>query len=113
MIIPTGTNGQMIYIPDTNNSPSGPWTETDTKIMISLVIILFVISLISSIIEWQFAKNKTTGKEFIKEVLTCGMSWYGGKYEVSMFTGLLTLIFYIIFGLSVLVSGVYALTQIL
>jgi hypothetical protein len=114
MIMPIGGRGQMMYIPDTNAGPSGPWTSNDTKITIALLIIFFLISFISIIIEWQLAKRKITGKEFLIEVLSCGMSgrWFC-KYEVTMFTGLMTLIFYIIFGLVVISSGVYGIMQIL
>jgi len=114
MIMPIGGRGQMMYIPDTNHGPSGPWTSTDTKITIALIIIFFLVSLISIVIEWQFAKRKITGKEFLIEVLTCGMSGnYFCKYEVSMFTGLITLCFYIVFILSAIIGGVYGLMQIL
>ena len=111
--MPIGGNGQMMYIPDTNHGPSGPWTSTDTKITIALLIIFFLISFISIIIEWQFAKKKVTGKEFLIEVLSCGMTSYFSKYEATMFTGLMTLIFYIVLVLSVICSGVYGLMQIL
>jgi hypothetical protein len=114
MIMPIGGRGQMMYIPDTNHGPSGPWTLTDTKVTIALLIIFFLVSLISIIIEWQFAKKKITGKEFLIEVLTCGMSGsYFCKYEVSMFTGLMTLCFYIIFALFAIGSGVYGIFQLL
>ena len=111
--MPIGGRGQMMYIPDTNHGPSGPWTSTDTKITIALIIIFFLVSLISIVIEWQFAKRKITGKEFLIEVLTCGMSFGSFKYTLSMLTGLTTLFFYIVFAITVIGFGVYGIFQLL
>lgn len=105
-------NGGLMYIPDPSNSPSGPWTVNDTKVMIALVIIFFLISLVSVIAEWQFAKKKMTLKEYLLEVIQCGFS-YGFKYEVSMFTSFMTLLFFIILGLGIIGFGVYGIYQML
>lgn len=101
-----------MYIPDPSNGPSGPWTANDTKVMIALVIIFFCISLISVIVEWQFAKKKMSLKEYLLEVIQCGFSC-GYRYEVSLFTGLMTLIFFIILGLTIIGFGVYGIYQML
>jgi hypothetical protein len=114
MIMPIGGKGQMMYIPDTNNGPIGPWTMQETKVTIAICIVLFIISFFSILIEWRVAKRKITLKEYLYEVLTCGMSSnYFSKYDVSVFTGLITLCFYIVFLCTVIGLGVYGLIQIL
>jgi len=105
-------NGGLMYIPDPNTGHSGTWTVTDTKIVIALTIIFFIISLLSIIIEWQFAKRKTTFKEYITEVLQCGLS-LSWKYEPTMFTSLMTLLFYIMFALDVIGFGIYFIMGII
>lgn len=110
--MPIGGNGQMMYLPETNNGPSGPWTMYDTKIVIALCIVFFVVSLISIIIEWQFAKKKLSLKGYLSEVIQCG---FGLKsvYEISMFTSFMLLLFYIIFIPSVIGFSVYGLMNIM
>lgn len=110
--MPIGGKGQIMYIPDGNNGPSGPWTNGDTKIAIALCVVFFVVSLLSIIIEWQFAKRTTTLRDYLKEVLSCGTS-YSSSYSASMFTNLMVILFYIVFGLFVVVAGVYGLTTIM
>ena len=112
IVIPIGGRGQMMYVPDGNDGPSGPWTNGDTKIAIAICIVFFVVSLLSIIIEWQFAKRTTTLREYLKEVLTCSIS-YSSNYSASMFTSLMVIFFYIVFGLFAVVSGVYGIMQIL
>jgi ABC-type phosphate/phosphonate transport system permease subunit len=112
IVMPIGGRGQMIYIPDGNDGPSGPWTNGDTKIAIALCIVFFVVSLLSIIIEWQFAKRTTTLRDYLNEVLTCGTS-YSSSYSASMFTNLMVILFYIVFGLFLVVAGVYGLTTIM
>lgn len=113
MIMPIGGRGQMMYIPDGNDGPSGPWTMTDTKIAIAICIIFFVITLLSVIIEWQFAKKKLTLKEYLLEVIQCGLSSNYMCYELSVFTTFMTLIFYVVFVLATICFGVYGLINIM
>lgn len=102
-----------MYIPDPSHGPSGPWTANDTKVMIALVIIFFCISLISVIVEWQFVKKKMTLKEYLLEVLQCGLSSNYTCYELSVFTTFMTMIFYTVFGLAIIGFGVYGIYQML
>jgi len=112
--MPIGGRGQMIYIPDGNDGPTGPWTMQETKVTIAICIVLFIISLFSILIEWQVAKKRISLKEYLYQALTCGMSiTFFPKYEVSIFTGLTTLCFYIVFVCTAIGLGVYGLMQIL
>lgn len=99
-------NGGLVYIPDPSNGPSGPWTENDTKVMIAITIVLFILSLISIVVEWQFAKKRTTMRDYLKEVLTCGTSM-GTSYMASMFTNLALMFFYVCLFLLLLGFGTY------
>lgn len=112
-MMPIGGRGQMMYIPDANNGPTGPWTMQETKVTIAICIVLFIVSLISIIIEWQVAKKRISLKEYLYEVLTCGMTFGTFKYTLSMLTGLTTLFFYIVFACIAIGLGVYGLMQIL
>jgi len=105
-------NGGLIYIPDPNNGPSGPWTANDTKGMIAITIVLFLITLISIIIEWQFAKKKTTIGDYLKEVLSCGMSM-STSYMASIFTNMVVMFFYVCFFLLVAGFGTYFIMGII
>ena len=105
-------NGGLIYIPDPSNVPSGPWTLNDTKGLIAITIVLFLITLISIIIEWQFAKKRTTIGDYLKEVLSCGMSMTT-SYMASMFTTMAVLLFYIVFFILVVGSGTYFIMGII
>ncbi len=113
MIMPIGGRGQMMYIPDGNDGPSGPLTIQDVKVTIAICIVLFVISFFLILIEWQVAKKKMSLKEYLYEVLTCGMSFGSFKYTLSMLTGLTTLFFYIVFAITVIGFGVYGIFQLL
>ncbi len=114
IMMPIGGKGQMMYIPDANNGPTGPWTMQETKVTIAICIVLFIVSLLLIIIEWQVAKKRISFKEYLYQVLTCGMSiGYFSKYDVSMLTGLTTLFFYIVFACIAIGLGVYGLMQIL
>jgi hypothetical protein len=114
VMMPIGGRGQMIYIPDGNDGPTGPWTMQETKVTIAICIVLFIISLFSILIEWQVAKKRISLKEYLYQALTCGMSiTFFPKYEVSIFTGLTTLCFYIVFVCTAIGLGVYGLMQIL
>ena len=113
IVIPIGGRGQMMYIPDTNDGPLGPWTMQETKVTIAICIVLFIVSLILILIEWQVAKKKISLKEYLYEVLTCGMSFGSFKYTLSMLTGLTTLFFYIVFAITVIGFGVYGIFQLL
>ena len=99
-------NGGLIYIPDPSNGPSGPWTSNDTKGMIAITIVLFTLSLISIFVEWQFAKKRTTMRDYLKEVLSCGTSM-STFYEASIFTNLVLMFFYVCLFLLLLGFGVY------
>jgi hypothetical protein len=105
-------NGGLIYIPDPSNVPSGPWTLNDTKGLIAITIVLFLITLISIIIEWQFAKKRTTIGDYLKEVLSSGMSMTT-SYMASMFTTMTVLLFYIVFFILVVGSGTYFIMGII
>ncbi len=112
--MPIGGRGQMMYIPDGNDGPVGPWTMQETKVTIAICIVLFIISLILILIEWQFAKKRISLKEYLYEALTCGMSFsYFSKYDVSTLTGLITLCFYIVFACTAIGFGVYGIFQLL
>ena len=111
--MPIGGNGQMMYLPETNNGPSGPWTMYETKIVIALCIVFFVVSLISIITEWQFAKKKLSLKRYLSEVIQCGFGTKATPYEVSMFTCFILLLFYIVFIPSVIGFSVYGLMNIM
>ncbi len=113
MIIPIGGRGQMMYIPDGNNEPTGPWTTQETKVTIAICIVLFIVSLLLIIIEWQVAKKRISLKEYLYEVLTCGMTFGTFKYTLSMLTGLTTLCFYIVFACIAIGLGVYGIFQLL
>lgn len=113
IVMPIGGRGQMMYIPDTNDGPLGPWTMHDIKVTIAICIVLFIVSLILILIEWQVAKKKISLKEYLYEVLTCGMSFGSFKYALSMLTGLTTLFFYIVFAITVIGFGVYGIFQLL
>ncbi len=105
-------NGGLVYIPDPSNVPSGPWTLNDTKGLIAITIVLFLITLISIIIEWQFAKKRTTIGDYLKEVLSSGMSMTT-SYMASMFTTIAVLLFYIVFFILVVGSGTYFIMGII
>lgn len=114
VMMPIGGRGQIMYIPDGNDGPTGPWTMQETKVTIAICIVLFIISLFSILIEWQVAKKRISLKEYLYQALTCGMSInYFSKYEVSIFTALTTLCFYIVFVCTAIGLGVYGLIQIL
>jgi len=113
IVMPIGGRGQMMYIPDGNDGPSGPWTMQETKVTIAICIVLFVISLFLILIEWQVAKKKVSLKEYLYEVVTCGMSFGTFKYTVSILTGLTTLCFYIVFVGAIIGFGVYGIFQLL
>jgi hypothetical protein len=114
VMMPIGGRGQMIYIPDGNDGLSGPWTIQETKVTIAICIVLFIVSLLLIIIEWQVAKKRISFKEYLYQVLTCGMSTgYFSKYDVSMLTGLTTLFFYIVFACITIGFGVYGIFQLL
>lgn len=113
IMMPIGGKGQMMYIPDANNGPTGPWTMQETKLTIAICIVLFIVSLLLIIIEWQVAKKRISLKEYLYEVLTCGMSIGSFKYTLSMLTGLTTLFFYIMFIPTVIGFGVYGIVQLL
>jgi hypothetical protein len=49
MIIPTSSGG-LIILPD-NNGPIGPWTNGDTKIVITILILSLIMLMISVIVE--------------------------------------------------------------
>jgi hypothetical protein len=105
-------NGGLVYIPDPSNGSSGPWTLNDTKGLIAITIVLFLISLISIIIEWQFLKKRTTIGNYLKDVLSCGMSM-SSSYIASMFTTMAVLFFYIVFCILVVGSGTYFIMGII
>ncbi len=111
--MPIGGRGQMMYIPDANTGPVGPWTTQETKVAIAICVVLFIVSLILILIEWQFAKKKISLKEYLYEVLTCGMSFGTFKYTLSVLTGLTTLCFYIVFFSAIIGFGVYGIFQLL
>ena len=113
IMMPIGGKGQMMYIPDANNGPTGPWTMQETKVTVAICIVLFIVSLISILIEWQVAKKRISLKEYLYEVLTCGMSIGTFKYTLSMLTGLTTLCFYIVFACAAIGLGVYGIVQLL
>ncbi len=113
IMMPIGGRGQMMYIPDANNGPTGPWTMQETKVTVAICIVLFIVSLISILIEWQVAKKRISLKEYLYEVLTCGMSIGTFKYTLSMLTGLTTLCFYIVFACAAIGLGVYGIVQLL
>ena len=111
--MPIGGRGQMMYLPDANDGPVGPWTMQETKVMIAICIVLFVISLLLILIEWQVAKKKISLREYLYEALTCGMSFGTFKYTLSVLTGFTTLCFYIVFACTAIGFGVYGITQLL
>jgi hypothetical protein len=113
MIMPIGGRGQMMYIPDGNDGPSGPWTMQETKVAIAICVVLFIVSLILILIEWQIAKKKVSLKEYLYEALTCGMAFGTFKYTLSVLTGLTTLCFYIVFFSAIIGFGVYGIFQLL
>ena len=113
IVMPIGGRGQMMYIPDGNDGPSGPWTMQETKVTIAICIVLFVISLFLILIEWQVAKKKVSLKEYLYEVVTCGMSFGTFKYTLSVLTGFTTLCFYIVFAGAIIGFGVYGIFQLL
>lgn len=112
--MPIGGRGQMMYIPDGNDGPSGPWTNGDTKIAIAACIIFFIICLLTIIIEWQFVKKATTLtlKDYLKDVLSCGTSW-GSSYDISIFSVMMMVIFYCVLGLTIIGFSIYGLTTIM
>ena len=92
IVMPVGRS--VMYIPDSNDGPSGPWTEGDTKIVIVLLIMSAVLFLIGVIIE--LARGFTIG-----EILSLGGKSDNPKY-LTIYSGLITICFYSIWGMVIL-----------
>jgi hypothetical protein len=80
----------IIPVPIPIDGSSGPWTETDTKVALSILIVTFILFLISIVIE------KIRGTSW-KDIFQVDVS------ELTLFSVIMIFCSYIIFGLEILV----------
>ncbi len=88
VIIPVGKS--VMYMPDGNYKPSGPWTDSDTKFVIVCMILALLLLIIGIVVE------KIRGNS-IKEALLLDL---GG--DISAFSIFVCICFYSVWGLSIL-----------
>lgn len=91
MILPTGSGGFMV-LPD-DNGPSGPWTNGDTKIAITILILSVILLLIAILVE------KLRGFT-LREILT--LSEDNWNDWLTAYTVISVITFYSIWGLAIL-----------
>jgi hypothetical protein len=77
-----------IPIPVHSHGSSGSWTETDTKITLSILIVTFILFLFSIILE----KIRGTSWKDIFQVET---------YKLTIFSGLILICSYSVFGIAI------------
>lgn len=109
IVVPIGSGGQMMYVPDGNEGHSITYHDIETLIVLSFVF--FIFSFISVFIEWQIVKMKVNLKDYLFEVFTSGLSMHYSKYDISIVSALLILFFYISIGLSIITASVYGIIK--
>ena len=91
MILPT-SNGGFMVLPD-DNGPSGPWTNGDTKIAITILILSVILLLIAILVE------KLRGFT-LREILTLNEDNWNDWLTV--YTVSSVCLFYLVWGLAIL-----------
>jgi hypothetical protein len=91
IVMPVGKS--LMYIPDSNDGPSGPWTE-DIKIIMVLLIMSAALFLIGVIIE--LARGFT-----MREILSINENLVKSKF-LTIYSSFMTISFYTIWGLTIL-----------
>lgn len=92
IVMPVGRS--VMYLPDSNSGSSGPWTESDTKVVMVFLIMSALAFLIGVIIE--LARGFTIG-----EILSLGGKSDNPK-NLTIYSGLITICFYSIWGMVIL-----------
>ena len=87
IVMPIGKT--VMYIPDGNDGPSGPWTETDTKVVISILVVLLILFVLAVIIELIRGTK-------LKNILLLD------DWDMTMFSEMSIICFYGIWGFSLL-----------